>query len=43
MIERPERFNALLERFLAEEPAAAPGETHAIPGEPAASGDAVSG
>lgn len=38
MLERPERFNALLESFLGEQPPAAPDP----PAEPAAAGDALS-
>jgi pimeloyl-ACP methyl ester carboxylesterase len=41
MLERPERFNALLETFLAEQPHAAPAQPDP-PAEPAAAGDALS-
>jgi pimeloyl-ACP methyl ester carboxylesterase len=41
MLERPERFNALLESFLGEQPHAAPSQPDP-PAEPAAAGDALS-
>jgi pimeloyl-ACP methyl ester carboxylesterase len=41
MLERPERFNALLEAFLGEQPQATSGQPHP-PAEPAATGDALS-
>jgi hypothetical protein len=43
MIERPERFNALLEAFLAEAPAAPAVPVAATPDERAATGEALSG